>query len=69
MFNVHRIEKVVGPVFGPKSDFFGVAPGVFPGGLGIVVGSFGVIPRVFSFSVLPFDLNFPFVVCVLDFIL
>ena len=36
MFNVHRIEKVVGPVFradfGPKSDFFQVGPGAFPGG-------------------------------------
>ena len=51
MFNVHRIEKVVGPVFGPifgqKSDFFGVVPGVFPGGFGIVERYSREVPRVF----------------------
>ena len=30
------VGPVLGPIFGPKSDFFGVVPGVFPGGLGIV---------------------------------
>ena len=35
MFNIHRIEKVVGPVFGPdfghKSDFFRTFSGGVPG--------------------------------------
>ena len=51
MFNVHRIEKVVGPVFGPDfgptSDFFGVVPGVFPGGFGIVERYFREVLGVF----------------------
>ena len=40
MFHVQTTKKVagpdLGPIFGQKSDFFGVVPGVFPGGLGIV---------------------------------
>ena len=40
MLHIQTIERVAGPVFGSifgqTSDFFGVVPGMFPGGLGIV---------------------------------